>query len=173
MARLFSERLWESLPDEHRRDHFDSANMPEDYGSAFRKQTIPVDQEVVDIIRLQQKRTREFITEQGAPAGTDPRYLFLQTKNNPLQTKNNPLGRRPYASATFHSRLGALTEKLALTDRGRPRGQGLQDPHLPAHTGDRPDQRRGPDPRRHALPRTRHTSHDHALRQDTGRDGRA
>ncbi|MGX1854062.1 tyrosine-type recombinase/integrase [Streptomyces sp. NPDC055299] len=71
--------------------------------------TIPVDQEIVDIIRLQQQWAREFITAQGAPAGTDPRYLFLQTKNNPL-------GKRPFASATFHSRLGALAEKLAITD---------------------------------------------------------
>lgn len=76
--------------------------------------TIPVDQEIVDIIRLQQQWAREFITAQGAPAGTDPRYLFLQTRNNRL-------GKRPYASATFHSRLGALTKTLAITDSvGRP-----------------------------------------------------
>ncbi|WP_121711915.1 tyrosine-type recombinase/integrase [Streptomyces sp. E5N91] len=76
--------------------------------------TIPVDQEIVDIIRLQQKWAREFTAAQGAPEGTDPRYLFLQTKNNRL-------GKRPYASATFHSRLGALTEKLTITDSvGRP-----------------------------------------------------
>ncbi|MFD4791629.1 tyrosine-type recombinase/integrase [Streptomyces sp. NPDC058459] len=76
--------------------------------------TIPVDQEIVDIIRLQQEWAREFITAHGAPSGTDPRYLFLQTKNNLL-------GKRPYASATFHSRLGALTKTLAITDSvGRP-----------------------------------------------------
>ncbi|MEU2990766.1 tyrosine-type recombinase/integrase [Streptomyces griseoincarnatus] len=76
--------------------------------------TIPVDQEIVDIIRLQQKWAGEFIAAQGAPEGTDPRYLFLQTRNNRL-------GKRPYASATFHSRLGTLTEKLAITDSvGRP-----------------------------------------------------
>ncbi|MGW1982102.1 tyrosine-type recombinase/integrase [Streptomyces collinus] len=76
--------------------------------------TIPVDQECVDIIRLQQKWARQFVAAQGVPEGTDPRYLFLQTKNNRL-------GKRPYASATFHSRLGALTEKLAITDSvGRP-----------------------------------------------------
>lgn len=76
--------------------------------------TIPVDKEIVDIISLQQQWAREFIAAQGAPEGTNPRYLFLQTKNNPL-------GKRPYASATFHSRLGALTEKLAITDSvGRP-----------------------------------------------------
>ncbi|MFI5566840.1 tyrosine-type recombinase/integrase [Streptomyces sp. NPDC051740] len=76
--------------------------------------TIPVDQEIVDIVRRQQEWAREFIATQGAPEGTDPRYLFLQTRNNRL-------GKRPYASATFHSRLGALTEKLAITDSvGRP-----------------------------------------------------
>ncbi|WP_436739826.1 tyrosine-type recombinase/integrase [Streptomyces sp. BBFR102] len=76
--------------------------------------TIPVDQEIIDIIPLQQQWAREFITAQGAPAGTDPRYLFLQTRNNRL-------GKRPYASATFHSRLGALTKTLAITDSvGRP-----------------------------------------------------
>ncbi|MFJ2631482.1 MULTISPECIES: tyrosine-type recombinase/integrase [unclassified Streptomyces] len=64
--------------------------------------------------RLQQKWAREFIAAQGAPEGTDPPYLFLQTKNNRL-------GKRPYASATFHSRLGVLTEELAITDSvGRP-----------------------------------------------------
>lgn len=76
--------------------------------------TIPVDQEIVDIIRLQQKWAREFVAAQGSPEGTEPPYLFLQTKNNRL-------GKRPYASATFHSRLGVLTEKLAITDSvGRP-----------------------------------------------------
>lgn len=44
IAELFSEerarRLWESLPEEHRRDHFDSANMPEDYRQAFIVRTI-------------------------------------------------------------------------------------------------------------------------------------
>ncbi|MEG3626483.1 tyrosine-type recombinase/integrase [Streptomyces poriticola] len=76
--------------------------------------TIPVDQEIVDIVRRQQQWAREFITAQGAPAGTNPRYLFLQTKNNPI-------GKRPYASATFHSRLGTLTKKLAINDSvGRP-----------------------------------------------------
>ncbi|MFF7199296.1 tyrosine-type recombinase/integrase [Streptomyces sp. NPDC008079] len=64
--------------------------------------------------RLQQKWAREFIAARGAPEGTDPPYLFLQTKNNRL-------GKRPYASATFHSRLGVLTEELAITDSvGRP-----------------------------------------------------
>ncbi len=67
--------------------------------------TIPVDQEIVDIVRLQQQSAREFIAAHGAPAGTNPRYLFLQTKNNPL-------GMRPYASATFHRRLGVLSRHV-------------------------------------------------------------
>ncbi|MEV3986246.1 site-specific integrase [Nonomuraea sp. NPDC049758] len=71
--------------------------------------TIPVDQEIVDIVRLQQQWAREFIASHGAPEGTNPRYLFLQTKNNRL-------GLRPYASATFHKRLATLTEKLAIND---------------------------------------------------------
>ncbi|MEU8268916.1 tyrosine-type recombinase/integrase [Sphaerisporangium sp. NPDC049002] len=76
--------------------------------------TIPVDQEIVDIIRLQQQWAREFIVSHGAPEGATPRYLFLQTRNNRL-------GLRPYASATFHVRLGVLTRKLAITDSvGRP-----------------------------------------------------
>ncbi|OIJ86180.1 hypothetical protein BIV24_27070 [Streptomyces colonosanans] len=76
--------------------------------------TIPVDQEIADIVRRQQEWAREFITAHGAPPGTEPRYLFLQTKNNRL-------GKRPYASATFHSRLGELTKTLAITDSvGRP-----------------------------------------------------
>ncbi len=76
--------------------------------------TIPVDQEIVDIIRLQQQWAREFIAAHGAPEGTEPRYLFLQTRNNRL-------GLRPYASGTFRHRLGALAEKLAITDSvGRP-----------------------------------------------------
>ncbi|MEU8272438.1 hypothetical protein AB0B89_35465 [Sphaerisporangium sp. NPDC049002] len=44
IAELFSEErargLWESLPEEHRLDHFDSTNMPEDYRQAFTVQTI-------------------------------------------------------------------------------------------------------------------------------------
>ena len=42
IAELFTEerarRLWESLPENHRQDHFDSTNMPEDYGQAFTAQ---------------------------------------------------------------------------------------------------------------------------------------
>lgn len=76
--------------------------------------TIPVDQEIVDIIRIQQKWAREFITSQGAPEDMEPPYLFVQTRQNRL-------GLRPYASATFHHRLGNLTKMLAITDSvGRP-----------------------------------------------------
>ncbi|WP_156056492.1 hypothetical protein [Streptosporangium roseum] len=37
-----AQALWESLPDDHRQDHFDSENMPEDYAQAFR--TVKVSQ---------------------------------------------------------------------------------------------------------------------------------
>ncbi|MGW4410444.1 hypothetical protein ACWEJ6_40845 [Nonomuraea sp. NPDC004702] len=44
IADLFSEKrarqLYESLPETHRRDRFDSANMPVDYGEAFTRRTI-------------------------------------------------------------------------------------------------------------------------------------
>jgi hypothetical protein len=44
IAELFTEdrarRLWVSLPEEHRQDHFDTANMPADYGQAFIRRTI-------------------------------------------------------------------------------------------------------------------------------------
>ncbi|WP_345680227.1 tyrosine-type recombinase/integrase [Yinghuangia aomiensis] len=70
---------------------------------------IPVDQEIVDIVRVQQTWAREFIASQGAPEGTDPVYLFVQTRQNRL-------GLRPYASATFHHRLGVLTKLMAVTD---------------------------------------------------------
>lgn len=75
---------------------------------------IPVDQEIVDIIRAQQQWAREFIAAQGAPESTDPRYLFVQTKMNRL-------GLRPFSSATLHMRLRRLTGLLAITDSmGRP-----------------------------------------------------
>lgn len=73
-----------------------------------------MDQEIVDIIRIQQQWVRDFLTARGAPDGTNPRYLFLQTRNNRL-------GLRPYAAATFHHRLGDLTRTLAIIDSvGRP-----------------------------------------------------
>lgn len=44
IAELFSERrarqLWESLPEEHRQDHFDSANMPADYRQTFSERRV-------------------------------------------------------------------------------------------------------------------------------------
>lgn len=42
IADLFSEerarQLWDSLPYEHRQDHFDASNMPDDYRRAFVEQ---------------------------------------------------------------------------------------------------------------------------------------
>lgn len=75
---------------------------------------IPVDQEVVDIIRSQQQWAREFIAGQGAPPGACPRYLFVQTRMNRL-------GLRAYSAPTLHARLRRLNERLAITDgTGRP-----------------------------------------------------
>ncbi|MEV0314833.1 hypothetical protein [Nonomuraea fuscirosea] len=36
-SRAKAQQLWESLPDAHRQDHFDSRNMPADYAPAFRE----------------------------------------------------------------------------------------------------------------------------------------
>ncbi|WP_433237541.1 hypothetical protein ACQPYK_29110 [Streptosporangium sp. CA-135522] len=47
MADLFREgkarRLWESLPEQHRHDHFDTSNMSPDYAHAFRTRVIDKD----------------------------------------------------------------------------------------------------------------------------------
>lgn len=76
--------------------------------------SIPVDAEIVGIIRAQQEWARQFIASQGAPDETTPRYLFLQSRGNRL-------GKHPYPSPTYHHRLGALTKLLGLTDSmGRP-----------------------------------------------------
>lgn len=76
--------------------------------------TIPVDQEIVDLIRIQQQWARDFITAHGALEGTTPRYLFVQIQNNRL-------GLRSYSGGTFGFRLRQLTELLGITDSlGRP-----------------------------------------------------
>ncbi|WP_238697098.1 hypothetical protein [Streptomyces sp. E2N166] len=77
-------------------------------------------------------------------------------------------------------RLGNLPQQTWRADQDpgdhrqrRPPRQDLQDPYLPAHASNRSDQRWGPHPRRHALLGACHPNHDHALRQDPGRDGGA
>jgi integrase len=70
--------------------------------------TIPVDAEVVSIVRAQQRFAREFMHRAGHP-DTEPVYLFLRPRVNRF-------GRIAYASATLHLRLKALGDRLQLTD---------------------------------------------------------
>lgn len=70
--------------------------------------TIPVDSEVVAIVKAQQKFAVEFMSTMGLP-GTQPRYLFVRTRINRH-------GRAPYSMATMHARLSALAKKLAIAD---------------------------------------------------------
>jgi hypothetical protein len=75
--------------------------------------SIPVDAEVVAIIKAQQQVARDFMAKMGAP-DTEPRYLFLRTRINRR-------GTAPYPMPTMHLHLKQLTEKLAITDSaGRP-----------------------------------------------------
>lgn len=76
--------------------------------------TIPVDAEIVGIIRAQQEWARKFVADRNAPEGTIPRYLFLRVKVNRL-------GQHPYPAETYHSKLLELTKRLGITDSvGRP-----------------------------------------------------
>jgi integrase len=75
--------------------------------------SIPVDAEVVAIIKAQQQVARDFMAAMGSPE-TEPRYLFMRTRINRR-------GAAPYSMATMHLRLKQLAEKLAITDSaGRP-----------------------------------------------------
>ncbi|WP_349269272.1 hypothetical protein MPNTM1_04892 [Mycolicibacterium parafortuitum] len=75
---------------------------------SVQSQTIPVDGEVVAIVRAQQVFAREFMSSMGLP-GVEPRYLFVRTRVNRH-------GKAPYSMATMHTRLLALAEALAITD---------------------------------------------------------
>ncbi|SKX63916.1 putative transposase/integrase [Mycobacteroides abscessus subsp. abscessus] len=75
--------------------------------------SIPVDAEIVAIIKAQQAFARNFLAAAGEPDRT-PKYLFLRTSQNRLGTS-------PYPAGTLHLHLGELTEALAITDStGRP-----------------------------------------------------
>lgn len=75
--------------------------------------TIPVDKEIVSIIKAQQAFGRDFMVAAGEP-GRLPRYLFLRG------TKNR-LGDHAYPGVSFHTRLAQLAEKLSITDStGKP-----------------------------------------------------
>lgn len=71
--------------------------------------SIPVDAEIVTIIRAQQAHARALLAARGAPEGTTPRYLFLRERANRL-------GQHPYAANTYHQRLADLTRRLRITD---------------------------------------------------------
>lgn len=75
--------------------------------------SIPVDTEIVTIIKAQQEFARNFMATMGNPEVV-PRYLFLQTVTN----RN---GTHPYPMASLHGRLKKLAEKLDIRDSlGRP-----------------------------------------------------
>lgn len=70
--------------------------------------TIPVDEEVVSIIRAQQKHARELMASFGEPDRT-PKYLFLAALKNRH-------GERPYPMGSFHPRMRQLSDVLDLKD---------------------------------------------------------
>jgi integrase len=70
--------------------------------------SIPVDNEIVTIIKAQQQVARDFMTAMGNP-DTVPRYLFLRTRGNRHGTQAYPMG-------TMHMHLRQLTERLSITD---------------------------------------------------------
>lgn len=75
--------------------------------------TIPVDAEVVAIIRAQQQVSRRFAARMGL-TDHDPPYLFLREREN----RNC---QHPYAMASLHARLSTLSQRLQITDsQGRP-----------------------------------------------------
>jgi hypothetical protein len=75
--------------------------------------SIPIDAEVVAIVKAQQQVARDFMAAMGSPE-VEPRYLFMRTRINRR-------GTAPYSMATMHLRLKQLAEKLAITDStGRP-----------------------------------------------------
>ena len=125
--------------------------------------TILVDAEVVAIIRAQQQWAAAWLPAH-ARAGRAPKYLFLA----PLFNRN---GDRPYSP---HPAQRADRAGRRLDIRDTPAAGRLQpDPPVPAHQGHQPAQRRGPDPRRAALPGSFVARDDHALRPDPGRDPRS
>ena len=70
--------------------------------------SIPVDDEIVTIIRAQQKHAREMMAHFGNP-GVTPKYLFLRTTRNRM-------GDKPYPMTTMHLRFSRLTSLLDISD---------------------------------------------------------
>ena len=75
---------------------------------AGQSNSIPVDAEVVAIIRAQQAEARRHMSSMGW-SDRNPRYLFPR----PRQNRH---GAHPYSMATLHSVLARLTERLVVTD---------------------------------------------------------
>ncbi|GAB3815590.1 hypothetical protein GCM10028820_13380 [Tessaracoccus terricola] len=69
--------------------------------------SIPVDAEVVAIVRAQQDAARAHMAKMGW-SGRDPKYLFPR----PTQNRN---GMHPYSGASLHSVLEKLTQRLGIT----------------------------------------------------------
>lgn len=70
--------------------------------------SIPVDEEIVTIIRAQQDHARQMMADFGSPNVT-PKYLFLAGTRNRL-------GDRPYPAPTMHGRFLQLTDLLDIRD---------------------------------------------------------
>ena len=87
--------------------------------------TIPVDQEVVDLIRAQQEFARRFMRDRSRP-GAEPKYLF------PARNQNRN-GDRPYPMSLAHARLAQLSRHADLRDEQGNRVQ-ISKTHTFRHT---------------------------------------
>jgi integrase len=127
--------------------------------------TIPVDAEIVAIVRAQQAEAKRHMAAMGWE-DRDPRYLFLRQSQN----RN---GEHPYSMATLHSILARLTERLGVTD-SQGRLVRISNTHRFRHTAViSPAQCRRPAARRHAVLRAPDTGNDDALRHHSLPDSRA
>lgn len=70
--------------------------------------TIPVTEDVVQIVKAQQREAKRLMRQFGG-LGKKPRYLFLRLTSNRK-------GEKPYAAATFKTRLEVLSEMLDIRD---------------------------------------------------------
>lgn len=76
---------------------------------AGQRNSIPIDAELVAIIRSQQNVARQLMIDMGATADTTPRYLFLGRRTN----RN---GIAPYPRVTLHQTLKRLADRLDIKD---------------------------------------------------------
>src|SRR5450756_2045924 len=120
--------------------------------------TIPVDQEIVAIVRAQQEWSDRFLAGRAAP-GRQGKYLFLAARKN----RN---GDRPYGMTQLHTTLSELVGRLDVRDSTRPAGGLPTHPPVPAHQGHQPAQRRCAVARGATLPGPPQPDHDDDLRPD-------